>query len=56
MNWWLITYLAILIFSSSITAVKCETVPDRVDVLIGFIITVWLMYIVATLLFFYEQL
>jgi len=44
MNWWLITYLAILVLGSSIAAVKCETVPDRVGVLIGFIIIVWLMH------------
>ena len=44
MNWWLITYLTIVVLSSSTTMVKYEEVSERIGALIGFIVIVWLMY------------
>lgn len=44
MNWRLITYLAIIVLSSSIVTVNYEEISQRIGALIGFIITVWLLY------------
>lgn len=44
MNWWLIIYLALTVLGSAITMVKCDTAPERVGAFIGFIVTVWLLY------------